>query len=314
MGLSIAYVGSHAVNMIYGRNINQPPPGLTPFSPSELPNSSFNALTYYDNGSGERYNALQISVTRRMNKRLLYSAGWTWARDLTDQLDNDWIYGQTIENQFNRNREWGNNTFTPTHRFYADAVYSLPVGRNQRFLNNLPRIAEGVLGGWRISGVATLQTGQWVTPSFSGFDTSNTNTLGGRPDVVPGVPLYPAHQTINNWFNPAAFAIPGCPANNPICSNPANVGRFGNAGNDIISTPGMRNLDLGLMKEFHFSERKFLRFQATASDALNHPNFGYPAANISSPGTVGFITSTHTNYLKGSNDGRVLNLSLRLQF
>jgi hypothetical protein len=159
-----------------------------------------------------------------------------------------------------------------------------------------------------------LQTGQWVTPSFAGFDTSNTNSLGGRPDVIPGVPLYPANQSINNWFNPAAFAIPGCPTTNPICSNPANVGRFGNAGNDIISTPPMRNLDLALMKEFHLTEHKFLRFQATASDALNHPNFGYPATNISAPGTVGVITSTHVNYLKGSGDARALNLSLRLQF
>jgi hypothetical protein len=132
--------------------------------------------------------------------------------------------------------------------------------------------------------------------------------------VVPGVPLYPANQSINNWFNPAAFAIPGCPAANPVCSNPANVGRFGNAGNDIIETPPMRNLDLALMKEFHFTERRFLRFQATCSDIFNHPNFGYPAANISSPGTVGVITSTHTNYLTGSSAARVLNLSLRFQF
>jgi hypothetical protein len=76
----------------------------------------------------------------------------------------------------------------------------------------------------------------------------------------------------------------------------------------------MRNLDLALMKEFHLTEHKFLRFQATASDALNHPNFGYPATNISAPGTVGVITSTHVNYLKGSGDARALNLSLRLQF
>ena len=314
LGLSIAYVGSHAVNLIYGRNINQVAPSTTPFSSSRLPNPSFNGITLFDNGAGERYNALQVSATRRLSKRLLFSAGWTWARDLTDQLDNDWIYGQVIQNQFDRRSEFANNTFTPTHRFYADAVYSLPVGRGQRFLPNLPAVAEGLFGGWRLSGVATLQTGQWVTPSFAGFDPSNTNSLGGRPDVIPGVPLYPAHQSINNWFNPAAFAIPGCPTSNPVCSNPENVGRFGNAGNDIIETPPMKNLDLALMKEFHFTERRFLRFQMTASNAFNHPNFGYPAANISSPGTVGFITSTHVNYLKGSGDARALNFSLRLQF
>ena len=32
--------------------------------------------------------------------------------------------------------------------------------------------------------------------------------------------------------------MPGCPDNNPVCDNPANVGRFGNAGVNILSTPG----------------------------------------------------------------------------
>ena len=314
VGLSVAYVGSHAVNLLYGRNINQPPPDTTPFSSAKYPNPSFSNITLYENGGGERYNALQVSAAKRLGKRLLFSAGWTWARDLTDQLDNDWIYGQIIQNQFDRRSEWGNNSFTPTHRFYADAVYSLPVGRNQRYLNQMPRMAEAVLGGWRLSGVATIQTGQWFTPSFSGFDTSNTNTLGGRPDVVAGAPLYPANQNINNWFNVAAFAIPGCPAGSPVCSNPANVGRFGNAANDLLQTPAMKNLDLAVMKEFHLSERKSFRFQATFSDALNHPNFGYPGGNISSPATAPVITSTLGNYLTGSSTARIVNFALRFQF
>jgi hypothetical protein len=314
VGLSIAYVGSHAVNLLYGRNINQPPPDTTPFTSAKYPNPSYSSITLYENGGGERYSALQVSAAKRLGKKLLFSAGWTWARDLTDQLDNDWIYGQIIQNQFDRRSEWGNNSFTPTHRFYADAIYSLPVGRNERYLNQMPRVAEAVLGGWRLSGVATLQTGQWFTPSFSGFDTSNTNTLGGRPDVVAGVPLYPSNHGINNWFNVAAFAIPGCPAANPVCSNPANVGRFGNAGNDIIETPPMKNLDLAVMKDFHLSERKYFRFQATFSDALNHPNFGYPGGNISSPATAPVITSTLGNYLTGSSTARIINFALRFQF
>jgi hypothetical protein len=301
------------VNLLYGRNINQPMPSLTPFNISEYPNPSFNSITYYDNGAAERYQALQLSAVRRV-KRATFSAGFTWARDMTDQDDNDWIYGQTLEDQYSRKRDWGNNSFTPIFRFYSDAVYSLPIGRNQRFLSDMPKIADGFLGGWRLSGVATLQTGQWFTPSFSGFDVSNTNTIGGQPDVIPGVPLYPANQSIGEWFNPAAFAIPGCPFSNPVCSSPADVGRFGTSALDLLATPPMRNLDIALMKEFHFTEKKFIRFQATCTDILNHPNFGYPASNISSTGTVGIITSTLSNYLTGSGTSRIVNLSLRLQF
>jgi hypothetical protein len=178
----------------------------------------------------------------------------------------------------------------------------------------MPRVAEGILGGWRLSTVVTLQTGQWFTPVFDGFDTSNTNTIGGRPDRIAGAPLYPANQSINNWFNVGAFRIPGCPNNNPICDNPANVGRFGNAGVNILSTPGMKNLDVALMKEFSVAEHKTLRLQATFSDVLNHPNFGYPDGDISSPDTAAVITSTNSNYLSGSSTSRVINFALRFQF
>jgi hypothetical protein len=175
-------------------------------------------------------------------------------------------------------------------------------------------VAEGILGGWRLSAVVTLQTGQWFTPSFDGFDPSNTNTIGGRPDVVAGAPLYPANQSINNWFNVGAFKVPGCPDTDPNCSSPANIGRFGNAGVNILRTPSMKNLDLALMKEFQIAEHKILRFQTTFSDALNHPNFGYPDGDISSPDTAPVITSTNSNYLSGSSSSRVINFSLRFQF
>jgi hypothetical protein len=51
----------------------------------------------------------------------------------------------------------------------------------------MPRIADEIVGGWRTSYVATLQSGLFFTPSFDGFDPSNTNTFGGRPDVVSGL-------------------------------------------------------------------------------------------------------------------------------
>ena len=314
VGLSIAYVGSHAVNLLYGRNINQPLPSTTPFSVDELPNPNFNAITWFENGGGQKYNSLQVSAAKRMGN-LHFSSGWTWAKDMTDQSDNDWVFADNpIQNQFDRRAEWGNNAYTPTHRFYADALYALPVGRNQHFLSHMPRLAEGILGGWRISTLVTLQTGQWFTPYFDGFDPSNTNTIGGRPDRIAGASLYPANQSINNWFNVGAFRVPGCPDDNANCDSPANIGRFGNSGVNILRTPGMKNLDLALMKEFQFSEQKKLRFQTTFSDAFNHPNFGYPDPDISSPDTAPVITSTNGNYLSGSATSRVINFSLRFQF
>lgn len=315
VGLSIAYVGSRAVNLLYGRNINQIAASTTPFSASRQPNPDFDTITMHENGANQKYNSLQLAAAKRMGKSLHFSAGYTWARDMTDSPDNDWVFADNnIQNQFDRRSEWGNNSYTPIQRFYTDVIYSLPVGRGQRFGSNMPALAEGFLGGWRMSTVITLQTGQWFTPVFDEFDPSNTNTLGGRPDRIAGAPLYPANQSIDNWFNVAAFRIPGCPDSNPVCDSPANVGRFGNSGVNILSTPSMKNIDLALMKEFHVTEGKILRFQTTLSNAFNHPNFGYPDGDISSPDTAPVITSTKGNYLAGSSTARVINLALRFTF
>lgn len=313
VGVSVAYVGSHAVNLLYGRNINQIAPSMIPFSADRLPNPNFDTINLYENGGSQKYNSLQVSAAKRMGKNLNFSAGWTWANDMTDQSDNDWVFADNIlQNQFDRRPEWGHNAYTPTHRVFGEAMYALPIGRNQTFGSHMPALLDGFLGGWRLSAVVTLQSGQWFTPTFDEFDPSNTNTIGGRPDRIPGVPLYPANQSIDNWFNLAAFKVPGCPDNDPVCAEPANIGRFGNAGVNFLETPAMKNLDLGLMKEFRVAENKTLRFQATFSDALNHPNFGYPDADISDQSPA--ISDTNANYLSGSSASRVINFSLRFQF
>jgi hypothetical protein len=315
MAFSLGYVGSHNVGLLYGRNINQPPPSTTPFSISELPNPSFSSIDAFDNGSNDEYNALQAAATKTVGQNLTLNASYTWARDLTDSPDNDWIFASLpIQNAFDRAAEWGNNLFTPTHRFYAAAIYALPVGSGQHLFNSLSGWRNALLGGWRTAYVVTLMTGQWFTPTFDGFDPSNTNNFGGRPDRIAGVPLYPQNQTINDWFNANAFKIPGCPDSTPVCTTPADIGRFGDAAPLQIAGPGTDNLDFTLMKDFHLTESKMLQFQAAFTNLFNHPAFSNPASDISATSTVGVITSTTGNYLQGSSASRVINFVLRFQF
>jgi len=313
-GFSAGYVGTRAVNLIYARNLDQPPPSTTPFSYSETPFPNLQSVKWMDNGGHEDYNALQLSARRTAGRNLILNAGYTFAKDLTDQ---NALYpvGQEIENQYDLHAEWGNSPLVPKSRFTANAVYSLPIGKDQPFLNKMPKAADMILGGWRTSYVVSLQTGLYFTPSFDGFDPSNTNYFGGRPDVVSGVSVIPSGgRSIRQWFNPAAFKIPGCPDTDPVCSDPANVGRFGDAGQNTLEGPPLKNLDFGLFKDFLITERIGMEFQAIASDVFNHPNFGLPNADISSTATVGLITGTTGSYLPGTSSSRKLNLALRLRF
>ncbi len=310
-GVSISYIGSHATDLVYERNLNEPAPSTTKYAASRnLLSPAFSSITWLDNGANEDYNGLQIAATKTVGENLTLNAGWTWARDLTPVND----VAAVIQNQFCLSCERGNNTYTPTQHFVAMVVYALPVGKKQRFLNNLSRGLNEALGGWRVSAIETAQSGIFFTPSFTGFDTSNTNTIGGRPNELAGVPLYPSNRSTTQWFNPAAFGIPGCPTATP-CTSPADVGAFGNAGPYQLRGPNLVNLDLALLKDFHVTESKMFRFEIMANDALNEVHFGLPAANISSPATVGQITSTiGSNYTRGSADQRTVYLSLRFMF
>jgi hypothetical protein len=308
-----AYIGSHTVNLLYQRNLNQPVPGTNAFSSYVYPAIPVQTILFVDNGGSQSYNSLQLGASHSAGRNLTFSTGFTWAKDLTDQQDQDTYVGQTIQNAYDRDSERGNNRFTPRLRYYFDAVYALPFGHGQMLLNRLPRVAEGILGGWRLSAVAALQTGQYFSPTFSGTDVSNTNTTGAqRPDVVSGVSWKPADQTIANYINLAAFALPGCPANDPLCANTtrANVGRFGNAGVNILEGPPLKSLDMALFKEFHLTERFLVQFEAQGSNVCNHPNFSYPSANIKVPATGATLTS-----LNGQAPGaRSIYLDLRVRF
>lgn len=312
--LRVSYVGSHAVKLLYTRNLNQPHPSTTPYSPSERPYQNFQTITWRANGGDDEYNGLQVALAKNLGSNLTYNVGYTWSRDLTDTQSTGSFAGPQIQNQYDLSAEWGPNLQIPTNRVYGFVVYQLPFGKGQRFLNNDNLLTQTVLGGWQMAWDATAQSGLLFTPSYSKFDSSNTNTFGGRPDVVPGVsPKAVGKQTINNWFNPAAFKVPGCPDNDPVCAHPADVGRFGNLGIGTLTGPRDSNVDLTVSKFFPIYRNVRLQFQMNAADVFNHPVFAVPASNISSPGTVGRITSQVAPTL-GGNAGRHINLMLRLQF
>src|SRR5262245_1791474 len=103
----------------------------------------------------------------------------------------------------------GNSPQDVRHTFTSNWIYPLPFGAGQRFLNS--GLASKILGGWETSGIWALRTGRMltVTISRSANDLPDGNSRNPRPNVVPGVSIYPAGgPTYAQWFNPLAFVIP----------------------------------------------------------------------------------------------------------
>ena len=54
------------------------------------------------------------------------------------------------------------------------------------------------------------------------------------------------------------------------------TGRFGTAGRNSFSGPGLGNLDLSIFRKFDLTERAKLEFRAEATNATNSPAFANP--------------------------------------
>jgi hypothetical protein len=320
VGLRISYVGTLSLDQLYQRDLNQPQPSLTLYSSSERPYQLYYNAIWTDDGGTESFNALETSATKTFGKNLTFNAGWTWAKDLTDVGDSISIEGNhIIQNAFDLRAERGNNIDTPTHRVFGYAMYALPFGQGQRFLGNAKSVAQALLGGWKTSWNTVIQSGEFFTPMFSGYDTANVGVFGGRPDRIGSGKLSRSTgQTINNWFNLNAFKIPGCPDAEPQCSNPANVGRFGDSGWDILRGPRLFNFDFSLMKNFPIRESLKLQFRVNMVNALNHPNFYQPDPNISDgaypQGTAGVVSGTTAANGLGEPTTREIDFWLKLIF
>jgi hypothetical protein len=68
--------------------------------------------------------------------------------------------------------------------------------------------------------------------------------------------------------------------------------RVGNAGRNILVSPGVNNFDLQVFKDTRIKESHSLEFRWEMFNAWNHTQFGAPGTNLESPATFGKVTST----------------------
>ena len=310
---SASYIGSKATNLIYSRNLNQPPSSTAPFVASEYTYPLFNSVTWADNGGNENYNSMQLSARKTLAKGLFFKAAWTWAKDLTDTQDETTYTGPVIQNAYDRRAEYGNAAQVSRHRVFLNALYNSPIGKGGHGGSQWNQVMLEAFADWGLALTFVGETGPYYTPQFTGFDPSNTNNFTGRPDVVAGVSTTPVGgHKVTQWFNPGAFKIPGCPDSQPLCTNPSDIGRFGNASVDSLEGPGYVDLDTALSRDFSLWEKVRMQVRISAQNVLNHENFSTPSnVDINSP-TAGNITSSYSE--SAVSTARQVNFWVRFSF
>ena len=214
-----------------------------------------------------RYNGLQVKLEKRFAKGLTFIASYAYSKTMA--------LGDTAGTQDARNwrADRAISSLDMTQHFVGSAVYQLPFGRGKQFGSQWNGALNNVLGGWSLGPIITVNTGMPLNLSVNG---TPSNTGGAdRPNVVGDWHL--ANPTVQQWFNTAAFV-----ANAPYT--------YGNAGRNVLRSPGRINLDLAAHKTIRLSERISAQIRLESFNATNTPALGNPNTTVGNP-LFGQITS-----------------------
>jgi hypothetical protein len=263
---SVDYVGSGDRHLYVTPIANTPLPSkMGPNAiPGGAPYPQFGQFNYTEDNGTSNYDALQVKVERRFSEGLTFLGAYTWSHCLDISSGGTDSAPQTI---YDMGRDYANCDFDITHMFVFSSAYQLPIGRGRHFGSNWGGVTDALLGGWTLSGIWSLQSGSPFSVSLP-FDVANVNGGFQRAQLV-GNPLPPGFkQTINAWYNPAAFALPA-----PYT--------FGNLGRNTLRGPSQDVLDVALAKDFQLRESLRLQFRGEFFNLPNLANFSPPGLGAS---------------------------------
>jgi hypothetical protein len=253
---------------------------------------SFGFVNSINSGVNSSYNALQLTLEKRLSKGFSFLTNFTWSRALNDFGPSGQPGGLATNS-------------CSCGRYFDYGPDSGDVNKVLRFSGNyafpsvpLKGIMANVINGWNLSAIASWQTGFPFTV-FSDVDNSFSSMGADRADLtVPSVhnavlSTKRSHsQLINKWFDTTAFA-------------PNKIGTFGDTGKNILRGPKYFDLDLALLKNAKISQRYSAQFRAEFYNSLNNVNFGAPD---------GGLTDSSFGQITSAQDPRILQMALKFMF
>ncbi len=304
----LAYVGTRQVNQLGVQNVNLPVLGGGSASRRLFQKFGRTAATLLIEPIGNtHYNALQTQVTRRMRNGIQFNMNYVYARAIgmagASNSDNQLRIRIPEFRDLNRARADSNRRHTMNIR----GIFELPFGEGRRWLND-GGVAAAVVGGWQLNTILKLTSGAPFTVTTSG-NSLNAPGFGTQlaDKVTDEVAIYGNVGRGVSYFDPFAFAT-------------VTEQRFGNSGFNILTGPGIAQLDMGLFRRFDVG-RTNVQLRIEGWNVTNRPQFNNPGSTRSSlqlnpDGSIrnlnGYTEITGTRNTKTSE--RQFRLGLRIGF
>ena len=255
-------------------------------------------VSYTQNEAHSSYHSLQLTVSRRVNSGLTFSAGYAFSKSIDDltsmSLNNQTIQIQYYQDYHNRRADKSLSNFDITHRFIGDVTWQLPLGHDRRFFHE-GALAK-IIGGFSVNAIAQAQSGLPISIAAANASLQGLAFNSLRPNIVGDVntPAESKADRIRQYFNPLAFAQPA-----PYT--------FGNAPRTLpnLRGPNYFTTNLSLQRDFRFTENARLQIRAEAFNVFNRANF-------QTPGTA--FGAANFGVITGAEDPRQIQFAARIYF
>ena len=281
------------------------------------------------NFSWTYYNSMVVKATKRLSRGLTFTTTYTWSKAI--DTGSEATFTGTDVNQPSGKKDGaaqslrGLSAFHAAHRFVASYSYLLPIFRDQRG-------AFGrILGGWNISGVTTLQSGNPFT-ILAGYDVNGDGLAGDRPRIADvnllGVSVDDGRQlaggsavsTNSERQLPGSSFIPA--QGTPVAGRIFLPGTSGDGtiGRNTFFGHGINNTDVAAFKEFKIRENVKFIVRMEFYNLFNRVTFDIPSSRSISDASapLGRITAQRnisgyfgSGRVSGARSGQ---LALRLVF
>jgi hypothetical protein len=307
--VDIGYVGVFARHLMDLENLNLVPYGsrflaahADPTNPGHpladqffAPYPGYGSISYYQNAATSSYNALQISVNRRLAHGFQYGLAYTWSKAM-DYADSD---SGTVATYQSHSWNYGKAGFDQTHVLVINYTWDVPKASK---LWNIQPVRQA-FDNWQLSGITSFVSG---SPLGITLTTSDGRDITGGGDaarvVVTGKAELPfGSRSFSKWFNSSVIACP-------------TIGYAGDAPKDVFRGPGFNNWDMSLVKKIPIrSESRFLQLRAEFYNAFNHTQFA-TVNNTARFDPSGNQINAQFGQVISTRPPRVGQVSLRLSF
>jgi hypothetical protein len=318
--LNPAGVGTNVNALAFGTlfNVGKDPGTLTGGAEYVYgPYPTYQAINVANHNLYSNYNSMQVSWVRQRGNYDI-SLNYTWSKAMG-------IVGQ---DQLNLKNDYGAEPFD--RRNIINAAYSIqlpsPITGNA--------VAKGIVNGWQLTGVTSLQSGVNLTAATIGANSGTMFNAGGNisssittansygstinaqsingTGEIPLEPIITCNPTANlaphQYVNGACFKIPTVPGTNGPIVGPEIFG------------PWFFNSDLGMFKNFQISETRKVQFRFEAYNFLNHPIWSFAQNGLGSSdlnlnfGANGTNTNTGFGYTPIKIGQRVVEIEVKFFF